>query len=78
MKSIEKQFHIEQLKKNKRNKEIVKSFCNKRNCSLQNFLRDKKAWDSDSKHETVTYLVKTENMVVCYFTLKSGVLNTFL
>lgn len=75
MKNEEKriQFHIEQLTKNRQNKQIIKRFYNERNSSLQDFLR-KRAWDSDFKHETVTYLIKMEKMIVCYFTLKSGML----
>lgn len=73
LEDIVNQFSIERLTKNSMNKEKIKSFHNSRNPNLQEYLR-KYAWQSDKNHETVTYLIQFEKKIVCYFTLKCGML----
>ncbi len=64
---------LERLTENKMNKQWTKSFCNTRNKSLQYYIRNK-AWEEDSRNETVVYLLKDDNTIAYYFTLKCGLL----
>lgn len=71
-KSILDKFKCERLTANIKNKELIKSFENKRGSTLVEYLK-KTAWENDSSGETAYYVIKNEDdEIVMYFSLKCG------
>lgn len=62
-------FHCERISSNVANKELIKSFSCKQNDNLQNYIR-KEAWNEDKNNEKLVYLVKHQDKLLFYFSLK--------
>lgn len=71
---IIKKFTCERLSCNPMNKELIKTFKNRKGCSLVGYLQ-KRAWREDVEGTTAYYLIKNpDDDIALYFSLKCGAL----
>lgn len=72
--SLLKSLYCERLTSNSENKELIKSFTNKRNRGLAESLKNS-AWEEDGQGHIAYYLIKDKNgHILFFFSLKCGVL----
>lgn len=70
---ILKDFTCERLKSNQKNQILIQTFVNSRNEHLQEKLKQK-GWEEDVSGDVAYYVIKRDDKIALYFTIKTGLL----